>query len=193
MFSCLQLFTVYKEKTGWTCLCGYKSSLLGPDLKPKAFKMFNMYTHYLSSKHWDFLKKTEDATQMNKHLKTATDLHVNEEDLASTIRDDAIITALRSKMSIKAVPTILNVTTRALMSIRNSSPIPKEELFQAAKLGLFPRMVKACTRLNAVTTQQTVFNGNGKPHQRCILRRGRSAVGNRIDKISLSILKSKEQ
>lgn len=104
--------------------------------------------------------------------------------LPQAVIDDAIISSARKSLSLTAVPVMLEVIARALLSCRGKEPLSTKELMEIRKVS-----GKGATMLSRLLT--LVKTEKTSAGTRSVIRRGRTAVTSRLLKLSQQTMKLK--
>ena len=169
---------VSEDRQQWKCSVCNDS---GQDLRRSKFHMQNCLHHFLSRKHCDVVQKGDALTiavdQSKQVLVTS--------ELPNAIVDDTIITAARKSIPFSSIPTMLNVTARALKACRGEKPIPTKVIMDV-RTKVSREAAAALNRLNVVVKEVNTSSGS-----RAACRLGRHQVAKRMMKLAKLSLEQK--
>ena len=115
------------------------------------------------------------------------ELNIYQSNLASAIRDDAVLSCARKGLSFTAVPVVMQVASRAVIACRGKNPIPTSEILKVKKVSSLGASCMA--RCNAAVAQEKVRGGRSRPA--CV--RGRIWACNRTLELAEVCLQKKAE
>ena len=147
----------------------------------------NALKHFLTTRHCNSLEmKFNHTDTLATMVQTSKDLKVFATDIPQAIIDDAIITCSRKSLSLTAIPVVLNVASRALLTCRGKERIPVNVLNKLRKD--LPQVSRILTRLDAAVESVRTRSG---VRARC--RLGRGAITQRLRKLAEMTLQQKSK
>ena len=114
---------VSKDRSSWRC---YLCADVGQNLNDgHVYHKQNVTKHFLSEEHCKMVASTTStATTITNGVNHFRQLQIYESNLASAIRDDAVLSCARKSLSFSAVPVVMEVAARAVIVCKGKEPIP---------------------------------------------------------------------
>ena len=173
---------VSADRRQWSCrLC--KGSERSTSMKQK-FHRQNYINHFRSQDHCKIaaaLQNKGDAVnttiEQQRHYFYAASL-------PQAVIDDVIVSCARKSLSLTAVSVVLDVAQRALCACQSEKHLTPDEIMTVRKVS--PQSATSITRLNALTKPVKTSHG-----LRAAIRRGRTAITNRMRQLGKETLTKK--
>ena len=118
----------------------------------------NCLKHFRSEFHFqNVVANADNSTALRDNMETAKGSAILSADIPAAIIDDAIVSCSRKSLSLTAIPVVLDVVARALLTCRGKKPLDHGTISKIrAESDVAARSIQ---RLNAATSTKKTRSG----------------------------------